>query len=83
MTRIEARPQPLRLHANYVSIGESGDEYFQVSFDSEAPSEDDFDLSGPQHPTLSFSVSLRTMTVVSATSKPTITIPMLATSGYG
>jgi hypothetical protein len=52
MTRIEARPQPLRLHANYVSIGESGDEYFQVSFDSEAPSEDDFDLSGPDHPYL-------------------------------
>jgi hypothetical protein len=52
MTRIEAKPQPSRLHANYVSIGESGDEYFQVSFDSEAPSEDDFDLSGPHHPYL-------------------------------
>jgi hypothetical protein len=35
-----------------VSIGESGGEYFQVSFDSEAPSEDDFDLLGPDHPYL-------------------------------
>jgi len=35
-----------------VSVGESGDEYFQVSFDSEAPSEDDFDLSRPGHPYL-------------------------------
>jgi hypothetical protein len=52
MIRTEARPPPLRLHANHVSIGESGAEYFQVSFDSEAPSEDDFDLSGPDHPYL-------------------------------
>ena len=42
----------MRLHANYVSIGESGDEYFQVSFDSEAPSDGDFDLSGPDYPYL-------------------------------
>jgi len=42
----------LRLHANHVSVGESGDEYFQVSFDSEAPSDDDYDLSGPDHPYL-------------------------------
>jgi len=35
-----------------VSIAESGGEYFQVSFDSEAPSDDDFDLSGPDHPYL-------------------------------
>ena len=42
----------MRLHANHVSVGESGDEYFQVSFDSEAPSDDDFDLSGPDHPYL-------------------------------
>src|SRR6266581_1004912 len=40
------------LHANHVSIAESGGEYFQVSFDSEAPSDDDFDLSGPDHPYL-------------------------------
>ena len=42
----------MRLHANHVSVGESGDEYFQVSFDSEAPSEDDFDQSGPDNPYL-------------------------------
>jgi hypothetical protein len=42
----------LRLHANHVSIGESGGEYFQVSFHSEAPSEDDFDLPEPDQPYL-------------------------------
>ena len=42
----------MRLHANHVSVGESGDEYFQVSFDSEAPSHGDFDLSGLAHPYL-------------------------------
>jgi len=42
----------LRLHANHVSIGKSGGEYFQVSFDSEAPSDNDFDLSRPDHPYL-------------------------------
>jgi hypothetical protein len=42
----------MRLHANHVSVGESGDEYFQVWFDSEAPSDDDFDLSGPDNPYL-------------------------------
>ncbi len=42
----------MRLHANHVSIGESGDEYFQVSFDSEAPSDYDFDRSGRDHPYL-------------------------------
>jgi hypothetical protein len=30
-----------------VSVGESGDEYFSVSFDNEADNDDDFDLSGP------------------------------------
>jgi hypothetical protein len=39
-------------HANHVSIGEAGDEYFEVSFDSEVPSDDDFDRSGPDHPYL-------------------------------
>jgi hypothetical protein len=43
---------PLRLHANHVSVGEAGGEYFEVSFESEAPSDDDFDLSGPDHPYL-------------------------------
>jgi hypothetical protein len=52
MMRTEARPHPFRLHANHVSVGESGDEYFQVSFDSEAPSDDDFDQSEPDHPYL-------------------------------
>ena len=42
----------LRLHANHVSIGESGGEYFQVSFHSEAPGEDDFDLPEPDQPYL-------------------------------
>jgi len=51
MTRTEARP-PLRLHASHVSIEESGGEFFQVSFDSEVRSEDDFDLSEPDHPYL-------------------------------
>jgi len=50
--RTQARPHPLRLHANHVSVGESGDEYFQVSFDSEAPTDDDFDLSKPVQPYL-------------------------------
>ena len=40
------------VHANHVSVGESGGEYFQVSFDSEAPSDDDFDLLEPDHPYL-------------------------------
>jgi hypothetical protein len=35
-----------------VSVGESGDEYFSVSFDSEADNDDDFDLSGPDRPYL-------------------------------
>ena len=43
---------PLKLHAKNVSIGEAGDEYFQVSFDSEVPSDDDFELSRPDHPYL-------------------------------
>ena len=42
----------MRLHASHVSVGESGSEYFQVLFDSEAPGDDDLDLSGPEHPYL-------------------------------
>ena len=43
----------MRLHAKQVSIGESGDQYFEVSFESEIPNdEDDFDLSAPDHPYL-------------------------------
>jgi hypothetical protein len=42
----------LRLHANHVSIGEAGDEHFEVSFDSEVPSDDDIDVSGPDRPHL-------------------------------
>ena len=42
----------MRLHANHVSVGESGDEYFQDSFDSEAPRDNGFDLSDPDHPYL-------------------------------
>jgi hypothetical protein len=49
---VERLLHPVKFHAKYVSVGESGDEYFQVSFDNEAPSDDDFDLSGPDHPYL-------------------------------
>jgi hypothetical protein len=49
MTSTEARPLPLRLHANHVSIGQAGDQYFEVSFDSEVPSDE---LSGHDHPYL-------------------------------
>ena len=42
----------MRFHANHVSVGESGDEYFQVSFNSKAPSDDDFDLLRRDHPYL-------------------------------
>ena len=42
----------MKLHANHVSIEESGGEFFQISFDSEARDEDDFDLSEPDHPYL-------------------------------
>jgi hypothetical protein len=52
MIRTEARPHPLRFHANHVSVAESGDEYFQVSFDSKAPSDAESDLSAPDHPYL-------------------------------
>jgi hypothetical protein len=42
----------MKIHANHVDVGESGDEYFQVSFDSEAPGDHDFDLSRPDRPYL-------------------------------
>jgi hypothetical protein len=48
----EARPPPVRFRAKHVSIGESGDEYFQVSFDNKDPSDDDLDLSPPDQPYL-------------------------------
>jgi hypothetical protein len=48
----ETRPPPVRFHAKHVSIGESGGEYFQVSFDNEDPSDDDLDLSPPDQPCL-------------------------------
>ena len=35
----------MRFHARNVSVGESGDEYSQVSFDCELPGVDDFDTS--------------------------------------
>jgi hypothetical protein len=47
-----ARPSAMRFHAKYVSVGESGGEYFAVSFDNEDPSNDDFDLSGDEDPYL-------------------------------
>ena len=42
----------MKFHANHVSVAEFDDQYFQVSFDSELPSDDDFDLSEPDHPYL-------------------------------
>ena len=44
----------MKLHANHLSVGEAGGEYFQVSFDSEAPSDDEDDdlASAPAHPYL-------------------------------
>ena len=48
----ETRPRPVKFRAKHVSIGESGGEYFQVSFDNEDPSDDDLDLSLPDQPYL-------------------------------
>ena len=50
----QQRRRAVKLHANHVSVDESGGEYFQVSFDNEVPREDEdnFDLSGPAHPYL-------------------------------
>ena len=42
----------MRFHAKNVSVGESGDEFFAVSFDSGGPSDDDSDLSGRENPYL-------------------------------
>ena len=42
----------MRFHANHVSVAESGDEYFQVSFDGEPPGVDDFDPSVHDSPYL-------------------------------
>ncbi len=44
----------MKLHANNVSVDESGGEYFQVSFDNEAPRKDGdaLDLSAPAQPYL-------------------------------
>ena len=42
----------MRFHARNVSVGESCDEYFQVSFDNEPPGVDDFDPSVHDSPYL-------------------------------
>ena len=42
----------MKFRAKHVSIGESGGEYFQVSFDNEDPSDDDLDWSPPDQPYL-------------------------------
>ena len=42
----------MKLHASHVSVGDSGDEYFQISFDSEDPGDDALDQSSPDHPYL-------------------------------
>jgi hypothetical protein len=74
----------MRFHAKYVSVGEFGDEYFEVSFDSEDPGNDDLDLSGDENPYLIVQRQFEDGdTEASATSRPTITTPILATSGCG
>jgi hypothetical protein len=42
----------MKLHAQHVSVGDSGDEYFQISFDTKDPSEDALNPSGRDHPYL-------------------------------
>ena len=42
----------MRFHAKFISVGESGGEYFAVSFDNKDPSNNDFDLSGVEDPYL-------------------------------
>ena len=42
----------MRFHAKYVSVGESGGEYFAVSFHNADPSKDDFELSDDEDPYL-------------------------------
>src|SRR5262245_18513389 len=42
----------MKFYAKHVSVGEFDERYFQASFVSEPPSEDDFGLSGPDHPYL-------------------------------
>ena len=49
---IAKRPSAMRFHAKYVSVGESGGEYFAVSFHNEDPSNDDFELSDDEDPYL-------------------------------
>lgn len=73
----------MRLHAKFISVGESGGEYFAVSFDNEDPSNNDSICQALKTPILLFSGSSRTMTEASATSRPTIKRPILVTSGCG
>jgi hypothetical protein len=46
---MKSRPSAMRFRAKYVSVGESGGEYFAVSFDNEDPSNE---LSDDQEPYL-------------------------------
>jgi hypothetical protein len=48
----ESRPSAMRFHAKYVSVGASVGDYFAVSFDNEAPSNDDFEQLDDQAPYL-------------------------------
>jgi hypothetical protein len=43
---------PMKFYAKHVSVAEFDDQYFQVSFDSEPPSDEDLGLLGPEHPYL-------------------------------
>ena len=73
----------MRFHAKYVSVGEFGDEYFEVSFDSEDPGNDDLDLSGDENPYLIVQRQFEDGDGGVCYMRPTITTPILATSGCG
>jgi hypothetical protein len=73
----------MRFHAKYVSVGESGGEYFAVSFDNEEPSNDDFDPSGDEDPYLIVQRQFEDDDGGVCSSRPTITTPIPATSGCG
>jgi len=73
----------MRFHAKYVSVGEFGDEYFEVSFDSEDPGNDDLDLSGDENPYLIVQRQFEDGDGGVCYIETTITTPILATSGCG
>jgi hypothetical protein len=73
----------MRFNAKYVSVGESGGEYFAVSFENEDPSNDDLDLSDDKDPYLIVQRQFEDEDGGVCYIEPTITTPILATSGRG